>query len=320
LQYSDVIEPMMRLGATTSKARVAQEIAMALFDPVSITREIEATPFRFARNVIIAYPHFEDWKKLYKPQPLRMPDARGIYRNVDAFESRYQDMKRDHENHVLKCLGMIQRWAAGRAVLAELRAWRSFSVYILPFDFLPSADWKHRRDETLGAITEPITLPQTAAERARRTKPRGTQVCKKGSCWANPDSHTGKSADVFYTARRFPDGDADGALLHELVHAMRLISGAQRTSPMGGGYHDTEEFLANTIEMIYRSEKRLPIYDYGYRPLDAASFLDRPTMASVELTDLRVAQQSLFDALLKVNADFNPIKQLDDRRRKLLAD
>src|SRR5882672_8956607 len=45
-------------------------MAMALFDPVSITREIEATPFAHARNVVIAYPHFEDWKKLYKPQPL----------------------------------------------------------------------------------------------------------------------------------------------------------------------------------------------------------------------------------------------------------
>jgi hypothetical protein len=320
LQYSDVIEPMMRLGATTSKARVAQEIAMALFDPVSITREIEATPFRFARNVIIAYPHFEDWKKLYKPQPLRMPDARGIYRNVDAFESRYQDMKRDHENHVLKCLGMIQRWAAGRAVLAELRAWRSFSVYILPFDFLPSADWRHRRDETLGAITEPITLPQTAAERARGSKPRGTDFCQNGACFANLKSPTGKSADVFFTARRFADRDADSALLHELVHATRMISGVDRGVPMGGGYHNTEEFLANTIEMIYRSERGLPIYDYGYRPLDAAWFLDPKTMATVVLIELLVAQPSLFDALLKVNADFNPIKQLDELRRKLLAD
>jgi hypothetical protein len=89
---------------------------------------------------------------------------------------------------------------------------------------------------------------------------------------------------------------------------------------MGGGYHNTEEFLANTIEMIYRSEKRLPIYDYGYRPLDAAWFLDPKTMATVVLIDLLVAQQSLFDALAHVNADFNPIKQLDELRRKLLAD
>jgi hypothetical protein len=289
---------------------------LALFDPVSITREIEATPFPFARNVVIAYPHREDWKKLYKPQPLRMPDARGIYRNVDAFESRYQDMKRDHEDKVLKCLGMIQRWAAGRAVLAELRAWRSFSVYILPFDFLPSAaTWSL----DAGAATGPIILPQSAAERARGTKPRGTDFCKNGACWADPDSRTGKSADVFFTARRFADCDRDGRLLHELVHAARLISGVQRTSPLGGGYHNTEEFYANTIEMIYRSERGLPIYDYNFHSLEAASFLER-NMASMLLTNLRVAQQSLFDALAQVNADFNPIKQFDGRRRKLIKE
>ena len=287
---------------------------MALFDPVSITRAIEATPFAHASNVVIAYPHFEDWKKLYKPQPLRMPDARGIYRNVDAFESRYQDMKRDHENNVLKQLRRIQGWAAGRAVFAELRAWRSFSVYIVPFDFLPSAaTWSL----DAGAATGPIILPQSAAERARGTKPRGTDFCENGACFANLESPTGKSADVFFTARRFADCDRDGRLLHELVHAARLISGVQRTSPLGGGYGNNEEFLANTIEMIYRSEKRLPIYDYNHRPFDAASFLDPKTMASVVLTDLRVAQPSLFDALAKVNADFNPIKQLEDERRRL---
>ena len=288
---------------------------MALFDPVSITREIEATPFSHARNVIVAYPHREDWKKLYKPQPLRMPDARGIYRNVDAFEARYQDMKHDHEKNVLKRLGMIQERAAGRAVLAELRARSAFSVYIFPFDFLPSGDWK----VGTGALTEPITLPQTAAERARGTKPSGTQFCENGACWANMESPTGKSVDVFYTSRRATESNADGSLLHELVHAMRFMSGVFRYSPMDGGYGNNEEFYANTIEMIYRSEKGLPVYDYKYRPFDAASFLDPKTMASVVLTELRVAQPSLFDALAKVNTAFNPIKQLDDQRRKLLG-
>ena len=289
---------------------------MGLFDPVSITREIEATPFSHARNVIIAYPHREDWKKLYKPQPLRMPDARGIYRNVDAFEARYQDMKHDHEKNVLKRLGMIQERAAGRAVLAELRAQSAFSVYIFPFDFLPSGDWSADPDRLIQALTEPISLPQTAAERARGTKPPGMQ-CKNGACWTNLEGP--KSVDVFYTARRTNESRADGWLLHELVHAMRFMSGVFRYSPMDGGYGNNEEFYANTIEMIYRSEKGLPIYDYNYHPLDAASFLDPKTMASVVLTDLRVAQPSLFDALAKVNAGFNPIKQLDDQRRKLLG-
>jgi hypothetical protein len=289
---------------------------MALFDPVSITREIEATPFAHARNVVIAYPHFEDWKKLYKPRPLRMPDARGIYRNVDAFESRYQDMKRDHENNVLKCLGMIQERAAGRAVLAELRARPSFSACIFPFDFLPSvSNWSPATGA--GAVTGPIRLPQSAAERARGTKPRGTDFCKNGACFANLESPTGKSVDVFFTARRAKEkSNADGWLLHELVHATRIISGVFRYTELGGGYHNNEEFYANTIEMIYRSEKGLPIYDYGYNSFDPASFLER-NMASVLLTDLRVAQQSLFDALAHVDAPFNPIKQLEDRRRKL---
>jgi hypothetical protein len=287
---------------------------MALFDPVSITRKIEATPYVHARNVVIAYPHREDWKKLYRPQPLRMPDARGIYRNVDAFGSRYQDMKRDHEDKVLKCLGKIQGLVAGRAVLAELRAWRSFSVYIFPFDFRASVSWS----SSAAATTSPIRLPQTAAERARGSKPRGTDICENGACWGSLANKTAKSVDVFFTARRFADSDGDGALLHELVHALRIISGVFRYTELGGGYHNNEEFYANTIEMIYRSEKRLPIYDYEYRPLDAASFLERNT-ASMLLTDLRVAQQSLFGALAQVNADFNPIKQFDGRRRKLLG-
>jgi hypothetical protein len=68
--------------------------------------------------------------------------------------------------------------------------------------------------------------------------------------------------------------------------------------------------------MIYRSDKGLPIFDHKHRPFDPASFLER-NMASVLLTDLRVAQSSLFDALAHVDAPFNPIKQLEDRRRKL---
>jgi len=289
---------------------------LALFDPVSITRAIEATPFPQAPNVVIAYPHFEDWKNLYKPGPLRMPDAQGIYRNVNAFESRYRDMKRDHEKHVLKCLGLIKERAAGRAVLAELKARPSFSVYILPFDFMPRGDWSVDTE----ALTEPITLPQSAEERARGIKPPGTKTCKKGACWADLQSPTGKSVDVFYTARRAADSDADGSLLHELVHAMRFISGVFRYSGADEGYDNNEEFYANTIEMIYRSEKRLPIYDYRNHPIVAASFFDRKTLARFLLAELRVQQQSLFLELAKVDTAFNPVKQIESERRKLIDD
>ena len=286
---------------------------MPISDPVSITRAIEATPFSPAPNVVIAYPHFDDWKSLYKPGPLRMPDAQGLYRNVDAFESRYHDMKRDHEKHVLQNLDTIKHWTAGRAVFAALKGRPSYSVYILPYDFLPRDDWSVGN----GAVTEPLTLPQSEMERARGIKPQGT-ICSRGACWT-PERQTSMSVDVFYTARRFRERDADGALLHELVHAIRYIWGVSRTVPMGGGYGEVEEFYANTIEMIYRSEKRLPIYDYHHHPFDAASFLEK-FGARALLSDLRVEQQSLFLALAKVEAGFNPIKQIEGERQKLIDD
>jgi hypothetical protein len=235
-----------------------------------------------------------------------MPDAQGFYRNVDEFESRYRDMKRDHVKHVLDNLDVIKRWAAGRAVLAALKARPSNSVHILPFDFLPRDDWTLDAE----AMTEQIALPQSPIERAHRTNPRGTR-CSRGAC-APPESQAG-SADVFYTARRFRDRDADGALLHELVHAMRYIWGLSRTVPMGGGYGEIEEFYANTIEMIYRSEKRLPVHDYHYHPFDPATFLEKHGARTV-LADLRVQQQSLFLELAHVEASFNPIKRLKDER------
>jgi hypothetical protein len=287
---------------------------LALFDPVSITRAIETKPFSGAPNIVIAYPQRADWMKLYKPQPLRMPDAQGIYRNVDAFESRYLDMKRHHENTVLKRLSMIQEKAAGRAVIAAVKAQTAYSVYILPFDFLPSGDWS----VGTGALTEPISIPQSPAERARGIKPAGTQVCQNGACWADLDSPTGKSVDIFYTASRTSNERADGWLLHELVHAARLMSGVFRYFQIGGAYGNQEEFYASTIEMIYRSEKGLPVYDYKYHAFDPATFLQH-NMAIVLLTDLRTKQPQLFDALANVTAQFNPIKQLEDQRRRLLG-
>jgi hypothetical protein len=194
-------------------------------------------------------------------------------------------------------------------VLAELRARSAFSVYIFPFDFLPSGDWSANPKRRIQALTEPITLPQTAAERARGTKPSGTQVCKNGACWASLQSPTGKSVDVFYTARRTTESDADGSLLHELVHAMRFISGVFRYSPMGGSYGNNEEFYANTIEMIYRSETGLDVFDYAGHPIDQATFLQRPRARAL-LTDLRHAQPSLFLALARVDAPFNPIRPI----------
>ena len=65
----------------------------------------------------------------------------------------------------------------------------------------------------------------------------------RGVYWASMDKPG--AVDVFYSAERCEESDADGTLLHELVHAMRVLSGAHHQRKMGRGYHNSEEFYAN---------------------------------------------------------------------------
>ncbi len=81
---------------------------------------------------------------------------------------------------------------------------------------------------------------------------------------------------------------------------------------MGGGYENSEEFYANTVEMIYRSERGQDVFDYAFHPINQASVLKQPKARAL-LTDLRYAQPSLFLALARVDAPFNPIRPIADQ-------
>jgi hypothetical protein len=269
-------------------------------DPVFITRAIEAAPFPSAPNVVISYPHREDWWHRYPA--LRRAGSRN--HNIDEFEWLYQDSKRAHQESVLKRLRQIQHRATGRAVLAELRTRPSYSVYIFPWDFLPSIDWRHQ--DALG-LAEALQIPQTPRERVRGIKPLGTTFHERGVYFASMDKPS--AVDVFYADYRCEESDADGVLLHELVHATRVFSGAHHQRKMGGGYHNSEEFYANTIEMIFRSERGQDVYDYAGHPITQASVLKQPRAREL-ITALCHRQQSLCIALAQVKADFNPIRSI----------
>ena len=277
---------------------------MAPNDPVFITRTIEATSFPSAPNVVISFPHREDWWNRYPA--LRRAGPRN--HNINEFEWLYQEQRRRYQDGVLKRLRNIQHCATGRAVLAELRARPSYSVYIFPWDFLPSIDWRDR--DALG-LTEALQIPRTRTERARGIKPPATKFHVRGVYSASMEDQPG-AVDVFYTDYRCEESDADGTLLHELVHGMRVISGVEHHRKMGRGYSNSEEFYANTIEMIYRSERGLEVYDYTGHPINQASVLKQPKARAL-LTDLRHAQPSLFLALARVDTPFNPIRPIADQ-------
>jgi hypothetical protein len=120
------------------------------------------------------------------------------------------------------------------------------------------------------------------------------------------------AVDVFYSDELCDESDADGVLLHELVHAMRIISGLGHATRMRGSYENSEEFYANTIEMIFRSERGQAVFDYAWHPIDQASVLKQPKARAL-LTALRHTQQSLFLALARVDAPFNPIRPIAEK-------
>jgi hypothetical protein len=275
-----------------------------LVDPIYIKGTLgEVTPFPSAPNVCVSYPNLQDWWNRFPQLHMR----HGHKRTMIDLKPLYEDQKRTHRESVMRRLGHIRRWETGKAVFAELRARRSYSVHIFPYAFLPSIDGDGR--DALG-ITDTLNIPQTRWERAHGIKPLGTQFHTRGIYWASMDKPG--AVDVFYSPERCEESDADGTLLHELVHAMRVLSGAHHQRKMGGGYHNSEEFYANTIEMIFRSERRQNVFDYAYHHIDQASVLKRP-MARALITALCHQQTSLCIALSQVEADFNPIKPIAEK-------
>jgi len=275
---------------------------MAANGPVFITGAIETAPFPSAPNVVISYPNREDWWNRYPA----LHRAGSRKRNIDEFDWFYRDSKRIYQQILLKQLRRIQHRATGRAVFAELST-RAYSVYIFPWDFATSFEGE---DPTALGRTETPTIPQTRRERTRGINPPGTISHARGWSWASMDKPG--SVDVFYTDYRCDDVDADGVLVHELAHATRVMSGFHHKSKMRGGYPNTEEFYANTIEMIYRSETGLNVTDYKYHHINQASVLRHPREREL-LTALRHEQPSLFLALAQVDAPFNPIKPIAQR-------
>jgi hypothetical protein len=264
-----------------------------------ISEAIYASPYQAAPSVVIAFPSFADWFRLYDPQK-----SRGYRWNRDM----YEDFKRNHERSVKKELDLISKKSTGQAVLAEMNARSAFSVMILPFDFLPTADWSVH----LGALTK-------ATER-RKEWAQGVPICGatmagKHFCIAAKGEGGGSSVDIYFTPRRHRGREsADEVLLHELLHATRKVRGVLYRMPMTGGYGNQEEFLAVLVANMYRSEKKsTDLFNYHGGSIDAAKFLDSnlsPPIRTV-IAGLRTAQPSLYAALARVQATFNPVRQVD---------
>jgi hypothetical protein len=251
---------------------------------------------KYSSHVIVAYPSPQDWNRLYQPQRTgQVGDPRQIY----------ADMLHHHQQSVLTQLDVIQAVSSGRAVFTELSA-APHEVLIYPFDFQPSAFWK-KNDANV------TTIADTTAEHTLRSLRQGLSVWEKTGCFVAQGG--GGRAQIFFTASRAAGSDsADEVLLHELTHAARLMRGAFNKFAMSGGCGNQEEFLAELVENVYRSEKGRPPIAYGGAPLpNPRAFLDSgvsPPPRTV-IAGLRKDQPGLFAALAQIKTPFNPIRQVD---------
>jgi hypothetical protein len=276
-----------------------------------ITKAVDASPYPKAPSIWIAYPQLDDWKTLFVPvlDPKRVIDARWL-------QAKYAFMKSSHETFVTTQLDAIVSKSTGQTLLLQFRA-SPKSVMIFPYVFAPD----YVDDEVAATIAVELyaataknrlmlpTLSDGSPFCARKFD--GTRICK--------GTGTGSAVDMYFWSAdplglRSQTYGADDVLLHELTHALRMVSGVEYGRSVTGGYGNQEEFLAVLVTNMYRSNKNLPLFDYALNPINPNTFLDTrmsPTPREL-IRRLRDRQPSLFAALKSVHAPFNPVKQFFD--------
>ena len=264
---------------------------------IPITKDPLIIRYKGSPNVRIAYPVFDDFVGLYDPSGEKGPDWA---------HDTYLEFSHRHRVSVQKQLDTISSGPIGKAVLAEIGASPANFVNILPHDFLPQHYWGGRI--LADTIARSVVLELDRGAKFCADVPNHGRVCGYG---LGPGGG-GSNVDIFYSSLRTNEVQgADEVLLHELVHASRKARGIVNYIPMNGGFGDQEEFLANLVENMYKSQSGKDLYDYGGTRIDPARFLDSKWNPSPRalLGLWRTKQPTLFTALARVKAPFNPIHQ-----------
>jgi hypothetical protein len=218
-------------------------------------------------------------------------------------------MRQSYLQSVTKLLNIIHSFSAGTAVLRQLQVTKHI-VEIYPKIF--AAAWQlgfvaftqdKIRNQNQGT---PFQLRAFAAETRRLER-----VCVAGGKRCIVGTGEGVGVNVFFDPHfRNRPFMAEDTLVHELTHAGRYKLGIVYR---GAKVRDIEyeEFIANLIENIFRSERGAAPLDYLGRPINPKTFLI-PEIRKVisELSRPDIGQPALFRQLAHIQCNFNPIRDV----------
>ena len=153
---------------------------------------------------------------------------------------------RRYRRRVRECMAQIFGTETGRAVRAELTR----RLTIVPYT-----------GNTLNALTLPLS--------ARDSGPEGRMILHCGGplvgfpmadSRGQPFRSTGRGSDVLiaFTPWRTPGPLPDADLLHEFVHAARMMAGLSRCEAQGDHFDTAEEVHAIAVTNLYRAERGIP--------------------------------------------------------------
>jgi hypothetical protein len=239
------------------------------------------------------------------------------------------------DTHQQKVQGVLQQIASnpvGGVILVAM-AGTGKDATIVPFD---------KGKQAITSECNAGALPDDPRDAA----PEGVRGGQPGAPWfrGNPKQPwdqlpwkagrgTGKGSDVhvYFSPEtsektrcvgKGPGSQADETLVHELVHALRMMQGRFNAYPTEdglAGYDTEEEFLAIVVANVYMSSKgsqELRADHHGTRPLmppltTSSGFLAHPGNKHV-MKIYQLVWQPVFRELARVRtAPFNPFRQLE---------
>ncbi|MFL4977862.1 MAG: M91 family zinc metallopeptidase [Xanthobacteraceae bacterium] len=265
-------------------------------------------------NIVIANDSMAEWMSFKTIVSLNDRDLN--FRNLVSI---YRLETRQHIAAVQPWLDQIKRWAAGRALLAEIRSSRRRDVRIVPYR------------GTGRAAFESASNPVAATAKWRLVNPYkfGDVRAGKGT---GSDSLIEFTPDAFKGRAMSRPGQApDEVLYHELIHASRTMRGVVRQAFVNQDYDDHEEYLAIALANIYLSEKGQRVFRGDHYAdanatrlkgwtrdnfLDNSQDVNLPPMQLMD--DFKASQPNFYQALADLppqRPKYNWVRQHNDRRK-----